>query len=63
VTDAGDSTFTIVGEDETDVRHGKIALTSPLAAALIGKRAGQETVWHRPAGDRTLTVKSIRYEE
>ncbi len=54
-------TYTIVGEDEMDVKAGKIGSTSPLAAALIGARAGDHVVWHRPAGDRKLTVKSITY--
>lgn len=55
-------TYTIVGEDEADVKAGKIGATSPLALALIGARAGDSVVWHRPAGDRTLTVKSIAYD-
>ncbi len=54
-------TYTIVGEDEMDVKAGKIGSTSPLAAALIGARAGDHVVWHRPAGDRKLTVKSVTY--
>ena len=54
-------TYTLVGEDEADVKAGKIGFTSPLAKALIGARAGDHVVWHRPAGDRKLTVKSITY--
>ena len=34
-------TFTIVGVDEADVKHGYIAFISPLAKALMGKRAGE----------------------
>jgi transcription elongation GreA/GreB family factor len=52
-------TYTIVGEDEADVKAGKIGSTSPLAIALIGAHAGDHVVWHRPAGDRKLTVKSV----
>jgi transcription elongation GreA/GreB family factor len=54
-------TYTIVGEDEADVKAGKIGSKSPLAVALIGARAGDHVVWHRPVGDRKLTVKSIKY--
>ncbi|MDP9107418.1 MAG: GreA/GreB family elongation factor [Candidatus Eremiobacteraeota bacterium] len=54
-------TYTLVGEEEADVKAGKIGSTSPLAVALIGARAGDHVVWHRPAGDRKLTVKSITY--
>jgi transcription elongation GreA/GreB family factor len=60
-TDA-DAVYTIVGEDEADVRHGKISVTSPLAEALLGKRVGEDAVWHRPAGDRPLKVQAIKYE-
>ena len=54
-------TYTLVGEEEADVKAGKISATSPLAEALIGARAGDHVVWHRPAGDRKLTVKSVTY--
>ncbi|HTW85691.1 MAG TPA: GreA/GreB family elongation factor [Candidatus Sulfotelmatobacter sp.] len=56
------STFTIVAEDASDVRAGKIAFDSPLAVAIVGKKVGQRGVWHRPAGDRTVVVRSIRYD-
>ena len=55
-------TFTIAGEDETDVAAGKIGLDSPLAQALIGARAGAKVTWHRPAGDRRLKVVSVKYD-
>jgi transcription elongation factor GreB len=57
------ATFTIVAEDASDVRLGKIAVDSPLATAIEGKRVGQRGVWHRPAGDRTVVVRAIRYED
>jgi transcription elongation factor GreB len=55
------TTFTIVGEDEADVKTGKISPGSPLAQALLGAAVKEEVVWHRPAGDRTLTVEKISY--
>jgi transcription elongation GreA/GreB family factor len=58
-----DATYTIVGEDEAEVRKGKISVTSPLAEALLGKRVGEDAIWHRPAGDRPLKIQSIRYED
>ena len=63
VTDSSrkQQTYTLVGEEEADVKAGKIGSTSPLAEALIGARAGDHVVWHRPAGDRKLTVKSVTY--
>jgi transcription elongation factor GreB len=55
------TTFTIVGEDEADVKTGKISPGSPLAQALLGAAVKEQVVWHRPAGDRTLTVEKISY--
>jgi transcription elongation factor GreB len=54
-------TFTIVGDNETDVRRGKISPGSPLGQALLGATVKETVVWHRPAGDRTLTVEEISY--
>jgi transcription elongation factor GreB len=58
-----DRVFTIVGEDEADIRAGKIGHTSPLAQALLNGRKGQRVLWHRPVGDLKLTIRSIEYSE
>jgi len=47
--------FTIVGEDETDVEHGRISWASPLAKLLINKEVGDEILW--PRGDNVLPVE------
>jgi transcription elongation GreA/GreB family factor len=54
-------TFTIVGEDEADLRQGKISYASPLAEALVDARVGTTVLWRRPAGDLELTVEEIDY--
>jgi transcription elongation factor GreB len=54
-------TFTIVGEDEADLREGKISYVSPLAEALIDARVGKSVLWRRPAGNIQLTVEKIDY--
>ena len=54
-------TFTIVGEDEADLRLGKISYVSPLAEALVDARAGKTVLWRRPAGNIQLTVEQIDY--
>jgi transcription elongation GreA/GreB family factor len=54
-------TFTIVGEDEADLRLGKISYVSPLAQALIDARAGKTVLGRRPAGNIQLTVEQIDY--
>jgi len=57
------STFTIVGEDEADIRNNKISWVSPLAKALLGAREGDTVTWNRPAGATTLQVLEISYPE
>jgi transcription elongation factor GreB len=54
-------TFTIVGEDEADVVHGKVSWQSPLAAALIGASVGDTVTWDRPVGETSLEVLGIEY--
>lgn len=59
----GDGTlarFSIVGEDEADVTAGKISWVSPLARALLDAQVDDVVTWQRPAGDKELTVVSIR---
>jgi transcription elongation GreA/GreB family factor len=53
------SRFTIVGEDEADAAAGKISWVSPLARALLDAEVDDVVTWHRPAGDKELTVVSI----
>jgi transcription elongation GreA/GreB family factor len=56
-------TFTIVGEDEADLKAGKISYVSPLAEALLEARVGATVLWRRPAGNRELTIAAIEYPE
>jgi transcription elongation GreA/GreB family factor len=53
--------FNLVGDDEADVAAGKISWASPLAKAMIGARAGDVVVWHRPAGDAEVEITAIVY--
>ena len=53
----------IVGPDETDARAGWISIDSPLARALLGKRADDEIEIELPGGRRRLAVVEIRYPE
>ena len=50
-------TFTLVGEDESDVDNGRISWATPVARLLINREAGDEIAW--PRGDGTLTVEII----
>jgi transcription elongation factor GreA len=56
------ATWQIVGEDEADIRAGKISVSSPTARALIGKHAGDEAVVQTPGGEKRYTILEVRYE-
>ena len=55
-------TYDIVGEDEADIKVGKVSWTSPLAKALIGQKVGESVVWARPAGNTVLEIIDIKYQ-
>ncbi len=61
VTDEEHS-YQIVGEDEADIKAGKISVTSPLARALIGKSVDDEAVLDAPGGQREFEILDVRYE-
>lgn len=60
--DTGDEvTYQIVGEDEADIKEGKISITSPIARALIGKREGDVATVQAPGGIREFDICAVRY--
>ncbi len=61
--DSGDGvTYQIVGEDEADIKSGKISYNSPLARAVIGKYAGDIAQVQAPGGVREYEIIDVRYE-
>ena len=56
-----ESTFQIVGVDESDVTKGLLSVTSPLARALIGKFEGDSVDVPTPSGGKSYEVVSVRY--
>jgi transcription elongation factor GreA len=54
-------TYQIVGEDEADLKHGKISVSSPIARALIGKSEGDTAEVQAPGGLREYEVLAVRY--
>jgi transcription elongation factor GreA len=54
--------YKIVGEDEADIRCGKISYSSPIARALIGKNEGDVVSVTAPGGDKDYEVVEVRYE-
>ena len=55
-------TYQIVGEDEADIKLGKISWVSPIAKALIGLKVNDSAVWKRPAGDLILNITKIYFD-
>ena len=55
-------TYTIVGEDEADIKQGMISFTSPIARALIGKDEGDAIEFQAPDGLKTYDILEVRYE-
>jgi len=55
-------TYQIVGDDEADIKQGKISISSPIARAIIGKYAGDQVEVQTPGGVRKYEVLDVRYE-
>jgi len=51
----------IVGEDEADIKAGRISVTSPIGRALIGKYAGDEVDVQTPGGLKRYEILNVRY--
>ena len=60
--DSGDkSKYKIVGEDEADVKAGKVSITSPIARALIGKEEGDVVEVMAPGGAKSYEIVKVKY--
>lgn len=57
------SSYVIVGEYEANISKGLISIGSPLAKALIGKRAGDAVELETPKGDKFLEILEIAYKK
>jgi transcription elongation factor GreA len=55
-------TYQVVGEDEADIRQGLIAITSPIARALVGKEQGDTVDVQAPGGVRSYDIVKVKYE-
>jgi transcription elongation factor GreA len=53
--------YQIVGEDEADVRAGRISVGSPIARAIMGKEGGDEIVVKAPAGDIEYEIEAVEH--
>lgn len=54
-------TYQIVGEDEADIKAGKISIASPIARSLIGKSAGDIAEVQAPGGVREYEILDVKY--
>ncbi|MBI2784264.1 MAG: transcription elongation factor GreA [Porticoccaceae bacterium] len=53
--------YRIVGDDEADVKAGRISYQSPIARALIGKREGDEVAVQTPSGTVSYEIDQVAY--
>ena len=59
-TDGARVTYQVVGEDEADIRAGRISVTSPIARALVGKSEGEVVDVAAPGGTRSYEIVAVR---
>jgi len=55
-------TYTIVGDDEADIKQGKLSINAPIARALIGKEEGEVAEVQTPGGLKEFEILAVRYE-
>ena len=55
-------TYQITGDDEADIKLGRISVSSPIARALIGKEAGDVAEVQAPGGIKRYEILDVRYE-
>lgn len=60
--DENKKVYQIVGNYEVDVKGGKISYSSPLGAALIGKKKGDDVEVHTPSGEKYYEVKKVEFK-
>ena len=56
------ATYQIVGADESDIKKGRLSISSPLARALIGKAKGESVEVVAPGGARSYEILSVKFK-
>jgi transcription elongation factor GreA len=56
-----EKTYQIVGENEADVKSGRVSITSPTARALIGKRVGDSVEVNTPGGGKSYEILKVAF--
>ncbi|WP_306017448.1 transcription elongation factor GreA [Oceanicaulis sp. MMSF_3324] len=57
-----ESTYKIVGDDEADVKSGKISLSSPIARAMINKEEGDVVEVNAPGGVKSYEILKVEWK-
>ncbi|HEY0768016.1 MAG TPA: transcription elongation factor GreA [Steroidobacteraceae bacterium] len=60
-TDGTRVVYQVVGEDEADIRAGRLSVTSPIARALVGKLQGEIVDVAAPGGTRSYEIVAVRF--
>ncbi|MCY4177603.1 MAG: GreA/GreB family elongation factor, partial [Endozoicomonadaceae bacterium] len=53
--------YKIVGEDEANIKAGKVSVTSPIARSLIGKEEGETVFVNTPSGQLEFEIDQVQY--
>jgi transcription elongation factor GreA len=56
-----ETAYKIVGEDEADLKKGKISVTSPISRSLVGKSEGDEVTIKTPSGNIVYEIVEVKY--
>ena len=59
--DGEEKTYTIVGDDEADLKLGRISISSPVARGLIGRSVGDSAVVQSPKGKREVEIVDVKW--
>ena len=62
LNDEKEITYSIVGDDEADIKSGMISINSPIARSLIGKKEGDIAYVEAPSGKKEFEILNISYE-
>jgi len=57
-----ESAYQIVGEDEANIKDGKVSITAPIARALIGKEVGDSVEVNAPGGSKAYEIIAIDFK-
>ncbi len=57
-----EKTYQIVGENEADVKSGRVSITSPTARALIGKKVGDSVEVNTPGGGKSYEILKVSFQ-